>query len=48
MPMATWGVNSAVECHPYKVEVVGSNPTRPTLLLNTLRPMLILHAPLCN
>ena len=26
----TWALNSAVECHPHTVEVVGSNPTAPT------------------
>ncbi len=25
-----WAHNSAVECHPHTVEVVGSNPTAPT------------------
>src|SRR6266566_3502121 len=25
-----WALNSAVECHPHTVEVVGSNPTAPT------------------
>jgi hypothetical protein len=27
-----WALNSAVECHPHTVEVVGSNPTAPTTL----------------
>ena len=27
----TWALNSAVECHPHTVEVVGSNPTAPTI-----------------
>jgi hypothetical protein len=27
-----WALNSAVECHPHTVEVVGSNPTAPTIL----------------
>ena len=26
----SWALNSAVECHPHTVEVVGSNPTAPT------------------
>ena len=26
-----WAHNSAVECHPHTVEVVGSNPTAPTI-----------------
>jgi hypothetical protein len=26
-----WAVNSAGECHPHTVEVVGSNPTPPTI-----------------
>src|SRR5712671_7681905 len=28
-----WALNSAVECHPHTVEVVGSNPTAPTILV---------------
>ena len=28
-----WALNSAVECHPHTVEVVGSNPTAPTISL---------------
>ncbi len=28
--------NSAVECHPHTVEVVGSNPTAPTILSNDI------------
>jgi hypothetical protein len=28
-----WALNSAVECHPHTVEVVGSNPTAPTIPL---------------
>jgi hypothetical protein len=27
-----WALNSAVECHLHTVEVVGSNPTAPTIL----------------
>src|SRR5206468_88540 len=30
-PLPARGVNSAEECHPHTVEVVGSNPTRPTI-----------------
>ena len=26
---ATWAINSAVECAPYKCEVTGSNPVSP-------------------
>jgi hypothetical protein len=32
-----WALNSAVECHPHTVEVVGSNPTAPTILSMTYR-----------
>jgi hypothetical protein len=28
---SSWALNSAVECHPHTVEVVGSNPTAPTI-----------------
>ena len=28
-----WALNSAVECHPHTVEVVGSNPTAPTIVI---------------
>ena len=28
---ATWALNSAVECHPHTVEVIGSNPIAPTI-----------------
>jgi hypothetical protein len=31
LPQKTWALNSAVECHPHTVEVVGSNPTAPTI-----------------
>jgi hypothetical protein len=27
-----WALNSAVECHPHTVEVIGSNPIAPTIL----------------
>ena len=27
----TWALNSAVECHPHTVEVIGSNPIAPTI-----------------
>ena len=26
----SWALNSAVECHPHTVEVIGSNPIAPT------------------
>jgi hypothetical protein len=29
-----WALNSAVECHPHTVEVVGSNPTAPTIFIS--------------
>ena len=29
----TWALNSAVECHLHTVEVTGSNPVAPTILL---------------
>jgi hypothetical protein len=32
-----WAVNSAGECHPHTVEVVGSNPTPPTSSIKHLR-----------
>jgi hypothetical protein len=35
-----WAVNSAGECHPHTVEVVGSNPTPPTNNINRLRHQL--------
>jgi hypothetical protein len=28
---AKWALNSAVECHPHTVEVIGSNPIAPTI-----------------
>src|ERR1700730_8001048 len=28
---AQWALNSAVECHPHTVEVIGSNPIAPTI-----------------
>src|SRR3981081_998514 len=28
-----WALNSAVECHPHTVEVIGSNPIAPTILI---------------
>jgi hypothetical protein len=34
---AKWALNSAVECHLHTVEVVGSNPTAPTIALG-VRP----------
>jgi hypothetical protein len=36
-----WALNSAVECHPHTVEVIGSNPIAPTItyeLLGVLAP----------
>ena len=33
-----WALNSAVECHPHTVEVVGSNPTAPTIFRWVGRP----------
>jgi hypothetical protein len=30
-----WALNSAVECHLHTVEVIGSNPIAPTILLKT-------------
>ena len=35
-----WALNSAVECHPHTVEVVGSNPTAPTTRSNRLPALL--------
>src|ERR1700722_7689556 len=37
LPATQWALNSAVECHPHTVEVVGSNPTAPTILQLILR-----------
>jgi hypothetical protein len=34
----SWALNSAVECHPHTVEVVGSNPTAPTITYELLTP----------
>ena len=31
---AQWALNSAVECHPHTVEVIGSNPIAPTISSN--------------
>jgi hypothetical protein len=36
LPPNQWALNSAVECHPHTVEVVGSNPTAPTTRSNGL------------
>jgi hypothetical protein len=30
---AKWALNSAVECHLHTVEVIGSNPIAPTILI---------------
>ena len=35
-----WALNSAVECHPHTVEVVGSNPTAPTIITRCAAPCL--------
>lgn len=32
-----WALNSAVECHPHTVEVIGSNPIAPTIELTVIR-----------
>ena len=37
-----WALNSAVECHPHTVEVVGSNPTAPTIPSKLPEPMCLL------
>ena len=37
-------LNSAVECHPHTVEVVGSNPTAPTIFSSTYRSHMPLSA----
>ena len=46
---ASWALNSAVECHPHTVEVIGSNPIAPTILrllkYRTLRPSAKIHFP---
>ncbi len=34
-----WALNSAVECHPHTVEVIGSNPIAPTILHKNLLPV---------
>jgi hypothetical protein len=31
LPHQKWALNSAVECHPHTVEVIGSNPIAPTI-----------------
>src|ERR1700687_637251 len=41
-----WALNSAVECHPHTVEVVGSNPTAPTIFPIIYRPHVQFHMPL--
>ena len=35
LTVVQWALNSAVECHPHTVEVVGSNPTAPTIFLRS-------------
>jgi hypothetical protein len=34
---AQWALNSAVECHPHTVEVIGSNPIAPTIHIIIVR-----------
>ena len=31
-----WALNSAVECHPHTVEVIGSNPIAPTIFNSSI------------
>jgi hypothetical protein len=33
-----WALNSAVECHPHTVEVIGSNPIAPTIFSTAYEP----------
>jgi hypothetical protein len=33
-----WALNSAVECHPHTVEVIGSNPIAPTIFGTAYEP----------
>jgi hypothetical protein len=37
---AQWALNSAVECHPHTVEVIGSNPIAPTIFSIRYEPYL--------
>src|SRR5712664_35185 len=39
LPHYKWALNSAVECHPHTVEVIGSNPIAPTINQPTLRTL---------
>ena len=39
-----WALNSAVECHPHTVEVIGSNPIAPTISFLRLAGNLALRA----
>ena len=34
-----WALNSAVECHPHTVEVIGSNPIAPTIVSIAYDPL---------
>src|SRR5438477_13163189 len=48
LPRYQWALNSAVECHPHTVEVIGSNPIAPTInqpTLQALRPLLVHQRP---
>ena len=38
---AQWALNSAVECHPHTVEVIGSNPIAPTINYLETRPFTV-------
>ena len=38
-----WALNSAVECHLHTVEVIGSNPIAPTILLASPEVSLFHH-----
>jgi hypothetical protein len=43
-----WALNSAVECHPHTVEVIGSNPIAPTnnqLQMRDLPPAYVQKCP---
>src|SRR5882672_12806632 len=43
LPHYKWALNSAVECHPHTVEVIGSNPIAPTINQPTLQALPPLH-----
>src|SRR6266699_2987674 len=38
-----WALNSAVECHPHTVEVIGSNPIAPTILCKKASRVFVPH-----